>query len=131
MTLLKKHLAFTLVEIFIVFAVIAILVILSMPNIMRVRVSMNHTQAKAALKAIGTALESYASDHGAYPSGPSYLLGSDPSYLDINYFEGEHNGYLFAATLDLYSYTLMAEPVSEYAGIKTFILHTGVVFEEG
>lgn len=59
---------FTLIELMIVIAIIAILAAILVPNFIRARAQGQLTACKSNLKNIGTALEMYATDHGGrYP----------------------------------------------------------------
>lgn len=122
--------AFTLVEIMIVVAIVAILALIAVPQFMRARISTNHVQAKAALKAIGSALEQYNGDNGMYPSDTDELISALPSYIKANYFTGVHSGYVYAASLSNYSYTITATPDSSSSGVLTFSLTTGAFLTE-
>jgi len=51
---------FTLVEIMIVVAIIALLAAIAIPNLLRARLNANDAAAKASLQALVTAIESYA-----------------------------------------------------------------------
>lgn len=58
---------FTLIEMMIVVAIIAILVAILVPNFMRARAQAQTAACEANLKEIATALELYQTDHEAYP----------------------------------------------------------------
>ncbi|HUY42082.1 MAG TPA: prepilin-type N-terminal cleavage/methylation domain-containing protein [Candidatus Dormibacteraeota bacterium] len=58
---------FTLIEMMIVVAIIAILVTILVPNLMRARAQAQTAACEANLKEIATALELYETDHDAYP----------------------------------------------------------------
>lgn len=58
---------FTLIEMMIVVAIIAILVGILVPNFMRARAQAQTAACEANLKEIATALEEYETDHEAYP----------------------------------------------------------------
>jgi type II secretion system protein G len=60
---------FTLIEMMIVVAIIAILVAILVPNFMRARAQAQTAACEANLKEIATALELYQTDHEQYPSG--------------------------------------------------------------
>ncbi len=61
---------FTLIELMIVIAIIAILAAILVPNFIRARAQGQLTSCKSNLKNIGTALEMYATDNlGRYPGG--------------------------------------------------------------
>jgi len=122
--------AFTLIEMMIIFCVIAALAVMAIPHVLRSKITANHVNAKATLKAVGVALEAYLTDHSSYPNGVSHLMGTEYPYLNKNYFEGAHGGYTFAAEIEDSSYTVTATPVSVYTGTKIFTMTTGMVFSE-
>ena len=63
---LARH-AFTLIELLIVVAIIAILAAIAVPNFLEAQTRSKTSAAKADLRTIATALESYYVDHNAYP----------------------------------------------------------------
>ncbi|HSV43073.1 MAG TPA: hypothetical protein VLJ10_00835 [Candidatus Bathyarchaeia archaeon] len=126
----QRKQAFTLIEMMIIFCVIAALAVMAIPHILRSKITANQVNAKATLKAVGVALEAYLTDHSLYPSGVSHLMGDKYPYLNKNYFEGEHCGYTFSAEIDDSSYTVTATPVSVYTGTKILTMTTGIVFSE-
>jgi prepilin-type N-terminal cleavage/methylation domain-containing protein len=70
---------FTLIELMIVIAIIAILAAILVPNFIRARAQGQLTACKSNLKNIGTALEMYSTDwSGKYPTGTTVLT---PNYL--------------------------------------------------
>lgn len=70
---------FTLIELMIVIAIIAILAAILVPNFIRARAQGQLTACKSNLKNIGTALEMYSTDwSGKYPSDTALLT---PNYL--------------------------------------------------
>ncbi|MBS2034657.1 type II secretion system protein [bacterium] len=65
----KKKAGFTLIELMIVIAIIAILAAILVPNFLKARAQGQLTACKSNCKNIATALEMYASDNGGrYPS---------------------------------------------------------------
>ena len=103
----RKRSGFTLIELMIVIAIIAILAAILVPNFVRARAQGHLTACKSNLKNIGTALEMYSTDNsGRYPSDLSKLTS------------GNMGGYLkmiptcAAAGTDTYSavYTASANP---------------------
>lgn len=64
--------AFTLIELLIVVAIIAILAALAVPNFLEAQVRAKAARARADMRTIKTALESYAIDWNEYPrNGPA------------------------------------------------------------
>jgi type II secretion system protein G len=75
----KSKKGFTLIELMIVIAIIAILAAILVPNFLRARAQGQLTACKSNLKNIGTAMEMYSSDNqGRYPSA---IANITPSYL--------------------------------------------------
>jgi type IV pilus assembly protein PilA len=126
---LKK--GFTLVEIMVVIAIIALLAAIALPNLLRARINANETAAQAALKSIGTALEMYLNTNNVYPPDTTSLIGITPPYLRIDYFDGSpHNGFTFSADLTDSSYTVDAVPASSTQGTSSFTLSTGALIQK-
>lgn len=127
----KKVKAFTLTEILIVVAVIGLLVSLVAPYMMRARLLANESSAQATLKAMAVALENYANDNGIYPTDPTVLVTTNPSYLLQNYFSGIYNGYTFTHTITSFTYLVTATPINANAGSRSFTISTGAVLGDG
>ena len=129
---------FTLVEIMIVVAIIALLAAIAIPNLLRARVNANESNAQATLKTIATACESYAAaNNGDYPAGMNDLLPpalggtADPAYLNEDYTDGPRQGYNFACTLAATGYTCTAVPVTlNTTGTRSFAICTGAVLKK-
>ncbi len=65
----EHEMGFTLIEMMIVVAIIAILVAILVPNFIRARAQAQTAACEANLKEIATILELYQTDHQQYPSG--------------------------------------------------------------
>ena len=80
---MKKRKGFTLIELMIVIAIIAILAAILVPNFLRARAQGQFTQCQSNCKNIGTALEMYSTDNaGHYPE--TDMEGDlTPEYLKI------------------------------------------------
>ncbi len=77
-----KKKGFTLIELMIVIAIIAILAAILVPNFLRARAQGQFTQCQSNCKNIGTALEMYSTDNaGHYPTAGMTGLVSD--YLRV------------------------------------------------
>ena len=117
---------FTIIEMMMVVAIVALLVSIAIPNIIRVKSSSNHAFAQTTLKSISNALEMYASTSGTYPTTTTQLFVPYPYLAD--YFTGSLNGYTFTPTLTNYSYQVVATPVVTIQGTTTYMISTGGLF---
>ena len=72
----KKRMAFTLIELLIVVAIIGILAAIAVPNFMNARTRAKVTRAVADMRNISVAFAGYQVDHGEYPMGR--LKGRNP-----------------------------------------------------
>ena len=131
---------FTLVEIMIVVAIIALLAAIAIPNLLRARLNANETAAMAALHTIasvctayhdvnytaGTSTHTYPiqlSDLGAAHNAPG------PAYIDPVLETGTKQGYTYTFAGAENAYTCLASPVTvNVTGERSFFVdQTGVV----
>ena len=78
---LQRRAAFTLIELLIVVAIIAILAAIAVPNFLEAQVRAKVSRAQSDMRAIATALEAYRTDHNGYPPdfNGSYPLYGNPA----------------------------------------------------
>lgn len=128
---------FTLIEIMVVVAVIALVAAIAIPNLLRARHNSNEAAAIEAVKTFSSSLESFrgAQTPPTYPSGLSLLGSADPSYIPATLAgatgprsarQGYYYDYRFT---DPNRYTLEAIPVTPgTTGTRRFFVdETGVV----
>jgi len=126
---------FTLVEIMIVVAIIALLAAIAVPNLLTARRTANEAAAKATLRSLSTAAETYATSHsGAYPEAVT-----TPGLVDFIASAGNYctnatgtvtpvQGYNYGCTLTIGGYQFVATPVTlGTTGSITYTATTGGV----
>jgi type IV pilus assembly protein PilA len=126
---------FTLVEIMIVVAIIALLAAIAIPNLLAARRTANQAAAKATVQTLSTAAETYStSNSGAYPASIA-----SPGLVDYIASAGNYcsnatggttavQGYNYACTLSSGGYTFVATPVTVgTTGSVTYTASTGGV----
>ena len=120
---------FTLVEIMIVVAIIALLAAIAIPNLLRAKISANDALAASLLRTIATASETFAtSNTGVYPSAETDLTNVTPAYLNKSYCGTSSAGFNFACTWNAGNYTIVATPLTfGTTGSTTFTVTTGAI----
>ena len=120
---------FTLVEIMIVVAIVALLAAIAIPNLLRVRINANEGNAQATLKTISNAAEIFAANNGTYPTSIEAMLSpaSVPPYLNEDYTAVTRQGYDFICGIMKFdSYTCTATPAPcNTKGTKIYTITTG------
>ena len=117
---------FTLVEIMIVVAIIALLAAIAIPNLLRARHNANETAAIASLRTISTACESFraAQSPTAYPTALTALSGATPPYIDSTLGGGTKQGYAFTYTGGTNTFGCTANPTATgVTGTRVFFVN--------
>ena len=124
---------FTLVEIMIVVAIIALLAAIAIPNLLRARHNANESSAIASMRTISTAMESYraARTPPTYVGGTLANLAADtPPYIDATLGTGTKQGYTYqTVTLTVQQYLGRTRPQRyQTSGTRSFTVdESGVI----
>ena len=128
---------FSLIELLIVVAIILIISAISIPNLLRARISANEASAVSSLRTLNTSCITYNSTYGSYPTKLSYLgpsNGATPTSTSSDLLDqviapgggvnaSSKSGYTFtyAAGNQNYTYTVNADPISaNTTGVRHF-----------
>ena len=132
---------FTLVEIMIVVAIIALLAAIAIPNLLRARHNANESAAIGGLRTVSTAVESYraAQTPPAYPANLAALSSSTPPYIDTvlsgaTASSAAKQGYFYtyATANSGQTYTCTASPqVPGTTGTRVFFVDESGVLRVG
>jgi prepilin-type N-terminal cleavage/methylation domain-containing protein len=106
---MKKNKGFTLIELMIVVAIIAIIAAIAIPNLLRSRMQSNESAAIGNLRTIVGAEVAYHAANYQYTASFDDLTGSDPSYLDGDW-AGTKSGYNYTLGGDADNFTANADP---------------------
>ena len=126
----RNQRGFTLVEIMIVVAIIALLAAIAIPNIIRAKVATNDAISKKTLRTLSTASETFANaNNGNYPDDVDSLTGATPPYIVMqNPCGTTTSGFVYTCTMGIGGYTFMATPATVgTTGTTTVTMSTGGV----
>lgn len=127
---LKLTGGFTLVEIMIALSIVAVLLTLAIPNLLRSRIVANEIAALANIKTISDASQLYYINEGKYPENLLSLAESNLPYIDDALASGEKQGYEFIYNhIDTEHFTINANPLPETAfkGRYFYTDETGII----
>ncbi len=126
---------FTLIEVMITVAIIALLAAVAIPNLLRAKHNANEAAAIASLRTISTAEESFRTSQTPNTYGTLAQMSmpvSNPPFIDSNLASGTKQGYTFViSNLSADTFTCTAAPVRPgTTGTRVFSVdETGVVMD--
>ncbi len=126
---------FTLIEMMIVVAIIAILVGIALPNMLGSRRAANERAALAELRTIGTAAEAYFVRENQYPDGTAVFFDTlqNDDFLPSNPYDGAgasitKSGYTIeVVSSNTETYNVTATPQNDRQGKRCFAVTSGGV----
>ena len=121
---------FTLVEILIVVAIIALLAAVAIPNLLRAKMTANDSATLGNLKGLSTASEMFAvANAGTYPASINSLTGLLPPYISKNLCLTTLSGFGYDCSgMTPAGYTILATPLTAGStGTTIYTVTTGGV----
>ncbi len=121
---------FTLIELMIVVAIIAIIAAIAIPNLLRSRIQSNESAAIGNLRTVLGAQNAYNSANGTFAVDFNALTNATPAFLDGNWTGANgKNGYLFPMAGVAQTFTCNANPsLYQTTGNRSFFVNeTGVI----
>lgn len=107
----KLNKGFTLIELMIVVAIIAIIAAIAIPNLLRSRMQSNESSAVGNLRTIVGSQVAYHAANYSYTAAFADLTGATPPFLDGNWAVPK-SGYNFVLGGDATNFTANGDPVT-------------------
>jgi len=107
---MKRQAAFTLIELLIVVAIIAILAAIAVPNFLEAQTRSKISRTKSDMRTMATAMESYFVDSNAYPNSHSFGVAVDPTPINPGSLGGFHILERLSTPVAYLSSVLIADP---------------------
>ena len=129
---MRKQSGFTLIELMIVVAIIAIIAAIAIPNLIEARKTGNETSAIGALRTISSVQAQFREGDRDNDQTLDYATSltelSNAGLIDNVLGGGTKSGYVFGMSGDTFDWQCSATPVSSSTGTRNFIICTdGVV----
>ena len=125
---MRKNKGFTLIELMIVVAIIAIIAAIAIPNLLRSRIQSNEAGTIGNLRAINGAETAYNSAKAVYTATWDDMTQQTPPYLDGTW-TGTKSGYILTLTqVTTNDYSVVANPEAvNVSGERGFFTDTSGV----
>ena len=130
--MMNRNNGFTLIELMIVIAVIAIIASIAIPQLYASLQSGREASAIASMRVVTTASEQFNLSQGDYPTGLSDLSNGTPELIDEQLGSGIKGGYTFLlqSVASTSAWTCTATPDNFAEGRHFFVDQSGVIRQE-